>query len=362
MSGDGKMIVYEENFGIWKLDVASGRSTEIKIQIATDDKENEFDVVTRAERSRLLRPLAVGPARGHLGARADPDHRDEARRHHARRARSDGVAQPVAEVVARRQVDRVPLRSLRPRRNLDHGSGRQGPKQITDLDNEKGAFLWSPDSRRCCTRPPTRSSTATRSPTRRRRVSPRTRSRASARSRLTRQQMGRVHQAGPDAALARLHRAHWRRRGAPHLRRRAALLREQPVWTADGRYLVFTSSEGSSNGIASQGGIATTTELWAVPLRDQDRDPLNRDIDNEAQALAAQAAAGAAGGARRRGAPVTVQIDWGNWRGARGRFRCPAMRSAGSSRRRTGAPSHSICRRRGGRGAAPRPASPASTS
>ena len=31
--------------------------------------------------------------------------------------------------------------------------------------------------------------------------------------------------------------------------------------------------------------------LWALSLRDQDRDPSNRDIDNEAQGLAAEAAA-----------------------------------------------------------------------
>jgi hypothetical protein len=73
---------------------------------------------------------------------------------------------------------------------------------------------------------------------------------------------------------------------------------------------VFTSSEGFSNGIASQGGITTTTELWAVPLRDQERDPLNRDIDNEAQALAAQAAGAGRGGGAGAQAPVTVQIDW----------------------------------------------------
>src|SRR4030095_16439516 len=63
------------------------------------------------------------------------------------------------------------------------------------------------------------------------------------------------------------------------------------VWTADGRYLVFTSSEGFSNGIATQGGINTTMSLWVLSLRDQDRDPMNRDIDNEAQGLAAEAAA-----------------------------------------------------------------------
>src|SRR6185369_15792017 len=86
------------------------------------------------------------------------------------------------------------------------------------------------------------------------------------------------------------------------------------VWTADGRYLVFTSTEGASNGIATQGGIGTTMSLWVLSLRDQDRDPMNRDIDNEAQGLAAEAAArqtgrgGGAGGAA--AAPPDVRIDW----------------------------------------------------
>jgi tricorn protease len=89
-----------------------------------------------------------------------------------------------------------------------------------------------------------------------------------------------------------------------------------PVWTGDGRYLVFTSTEGVSNGIATQGGINSTMELWALSLRDQDRDPVNRDIDNEAQGLAAEAA-GRAGGAGRGagpggGAPADVRIDWNN--------------------------------------------------
>ena len=44
MSSDGKVIVYEDSFGIWKLDVASGRTSEIKLAIATDEKENELDI------------------------------------------------------------------------------------------------------------------------------------------------------------------------------------------------------------------------------------------------------------------------------------------------------------------------------
>src|SRR5258708_30635123 len=56
-------------------------------------------------------------------------------------------------------------------------------------------------------------------------------------------------------------------------------------------------------------------QLWALPLRDMDRDPLNRDIDNEAQGLAAEAAARQAGGGRGGaggGTPAApdVRIDW----------------------------------------------------
>jgi tricorn protease len=76
---------------------------------------------------------------------------------------------------------------------------------------------------------------------------------------------------------------------------------------------VFTSVESVSSGIASQGGLNATMAVWALSLRDQERDPTNRDIDNEAQGLAAEAAArqntgrGGGGGAA---APPDVRIDW----------------------------------------------------
>ena len=167
--------------------------------------------------------------------------------------------------------------------------------------------------------------------------------------------------------VARLHRADRRRRGAARLRRsRCSTPKRIPSWTADGRYLVFTSSEGFSNGIATQGGITTTTELWAVPLRDQDRDPLNRDIDNEAQALAAQAAGGGGrGGAGGAPAAVTVQIDWNNMaRRARQIPRAGRCDHAACSPSPTGASVAFNLSSSGGAGgaAARRPARPASTS
>jgi tricorn protease len=46
ISGDGKTIVYEQDFVIWKLDTKTGKSTPIKINIVSDDKENDIETVT----------------------------------------------------------------------------------------------------------------------------------------------------------------------------------------------------------------------------------------------------------------------------------------------------------------------------
>src|SRR5262249_5177702 len=45
ISFDGKIIVFEEDGGLWKLDTASGKTSEVKIDIATDGKENNFELI-----------------------------------------------------------------------------------------------------------------------------------------------------------------------------------------------------------------------------------------------------------------------------------------------------------------------------
>jgi hypothetical protein len=115
MSADGKTIVYEESFGVWKLDVASGRTTEIKIDVTTDDKENEFEVATvqnevdsfdlspsgqRAVISARGQIMTIATNRGDI-TRIAPGH--------------DGHAKPVAQVVAGWQVRRVHLGQVRTR-------------------------------------------------------------------------------------------------------------------------------------------------------------------------------------------------------------------------------------------------------
>jgi tricorn protease len=46
LSSDGKTIVYEENFGLWKLDVPTSETHEIKINIQSDDKDNNLELLT----------------------------------------------------------------------------------------------------------------------------------------------------------------------------------------------------------------------------------------------------------------------------------------------------------------------------
>jgi tricorn protease len=45
LSADGKVIVYEENSGLWKLDTASGETHEIKIDIVPDEKDNNLETL-----------------------------------------------------------------------------------------------------------------------------------------------------------------------------------------------------------------------------------------------------------------------------------------------------------------------------
>ena len=316
MSSDGKVIVYEENFGIWKLDVASGRTTEIKIDIVADEKQNQADVETveneldgfdlspsgrRAVISTRGQILTIATDRGDI-TRVAPD--AMASRSQSPKWSFDGKFMAF-----------VSDRSGRDEIWICDPDGK-GLKQITTLDNEKGALVWTPDSKlllytaadkKLYSYSVADGKTAV----------------------ITSSDVGRIGSVAvaPDnkwvafSKQDRTMRAHVYI--APiaggeerHVSDDSLLFSEgNAVWTADGKYLVFTSSAGVSTGVASTGGrFPTTMQMWATALRDQEKDPLNRDIDNEAQGVAAEAAARQSGGGRGGGAaaqaPVEVKIDW----------------------------------------------------
>jgi tricorn protease len=315
MSSDGKVIVYEENFGLWKLDVASGRTSEIKVDIVSDDKENEIDLETlsnevdafdlspsgrRAVISARGQLLTIATDRGDI-TRINPD---------PMASRSDQPKwSPDGKYIAY-----VSDKSGRDEIWLSDPDGR-APKKITDLDNEKGAPIWTPDSKAIFYTAADKKLYSYTVADGKQTV-------------VSSSDIGRIGSVSisPDSKWVMFSKQDRTLRshvyvapiaGGPaseekHISDDAVMYSENnAVWTADGRYIVFTSSENVPTGIASQGGITTTMALWAVALRDRDRDPGDRDIDNEAEGLAAEAAArqntGRGGGGT---TPVDVRIDW----------------------------------------------------
>ena len=357
MSSDGKVIVYEELFGIWKLDVVSGKTSEIRIEIAADEKDNEADVETvsnevdafdispsgrRAAISARGQILTIATERGDI-TRVAPDHM--ASRNQTPKWSSDG-----------KYIAFVSDRSGRDEVWISDPEGKS-PKRITDLDNEKGSLVWSPDAKALLFSAADKKlfnyNVA-----------------AGTTAVVTSTAVGRLGSVAvsPDSKWVTFTKQDRTVRShvyiAPigggeehHISEDGLMYSEtNAVWTADGRYVVFTSAEGFSNGIATQGGIGTTMELWALSLRDLDRDPMNRDVDNEAQGLAAEAAArqSAGRGAGAGPAPVPeVRIDWSGLARRAMRLNVPGTTIAGLTPAPDG---HSVAlsvSTGGGRGAPP---------
>jgi tricorn protease len=144
ISADGKTIVYEENFGLWKLDTATGKSSEIRIDIKSDPKENETELVTIDNEAQSFQ---LSPS--------------------TRRAAISTHGEIFTVATERGEVQRVsttPWREDDPRWSPDgkwiafvsDRTGRQeiwiademgrGIKQLSDADCDKPSMAWAPDS------------------------------------------------------------------------------------------------------------------------------------------------------------------------------------------------------------------------
>ena len=145
ISSDGKTIVYEENFGLWKLDVESGRTAEIPIDIRSDLKDNDAELRTiqgEAE-SFSLSPSSKRAAVATHGEIFTV-------------ATDRGEEQRVTDTPWREQDPRWSLdgkwiaflsdRTGREELFISDELGHQ-VKQISDVDCDKGSITWAPDSK-----------------------------------------------------------------------------------------------------------------------------------------------------------------------------------------------------------------------
>ncbi|HXG09158.1 MAG TPA: S41 family peptidase [Gemmataceae bacterium] len=289
MSADGKVIVYEENFGLWKLDVATGRTTAIKIDLITDEPENSRETLT-------------------INGEADSYHLSPSGKRAVISVHGElfTIATDRGDV---RRVTRTPgARDTQPRWSPDgkwiafisDRSGReevwvcdeQGGqlRQISDSDTQKGQFVWSPDSKALL---------YTASDKKLYKYS-------FATDQTTALASGTVISFGgsaignpqwsPDGKWISYHKASDTLLSHVYVipadggaERRLTdddvYSDSNAVWTPDGKRIVYLAGGDVSN--IGQAG-RSTAQLFVVSLLPEEKDPADRNIDSEEEAAAAE--------------------------------------------------------------------------
>ncbi len=304
LSSDGDTIVYEESFGLWKLDLRSGEPQEVTIDIVTDDKENNRETLTvnsEAE-SFHLSPSgkrAVISTHGELFTIAT-DRGDVGRLTHSPGARDvqpqwSPDAKWIAFVSDQGGREEVWV--------CDERGGKQ--KKVSDEDSQKGQIHWSPDAKSLLY--------------------------AGTDKKLHRYDL----ETGKNTVLASgdvigfggtaIMSPQWSPDGkwVSYTKLSATLLPHVyvvpadggaerritdadsysdsgAVWTPDGKKLIYLS--GTDAGNIGQAG-RSTAQIYSVSLTREDKDPLDRDIDTEEQAAAAERTQGRPFGRGRPGGP-----------------------------------------------------------
>lgn len=308
ISSDGKVIVFEENAGLWKLDTATGKASEVKIEAGSDEKESNFEVlnINSEADSYSLSPSGQRAAISTHGEvfTIATEHGDATRITHSYSRETEPVWSPDGKWIAY-----VSDEGGRDSIWLADAEGNNA-KKLTDTDNEKLSAGWMPDSkavfftssdhglyvvdlgggqsRRIATNDTGNIQGAT--------VSPDGKWFAYAKQdhdlrghiHIISMQGGEEHRLNDDLLFSTL----------------------APRWAPDGKKLIFL-------GGYVQGGSATLREnaaaLYSVSLSEEEKDPMSRDIDSEVAAEAAERAAPPRGGAGRGPAeahPVEVKIDF----------------------------------------------------
>lgn len=305
ISADGRTIVYEDNFGIWKLDTASGKTTQIPIDIKSDTKENDVDLRTIANEAESFN-LSPSSRRAAVSTHGEiftiATERGEVQRVTATPWREDDPQwSPNGKWIAF-VSDRTGRQELWIATEL----GRDA-KQISDADCDKSNVAWSPDST---------SLLWTGSDHKLRRVHIDT----GKTDELASSDVGPITtpQFSPDGKFVsfskqdRLLRSHIYVRqldsGAEHMIGADDFLMSSGAkWTPDGKKLVFLAGVGAP---AMSSLNRPSMQLYSVALTHLDKDPYNHDVDTEAEAEASMDATqrrGANGGAA---AKPDVKIEW----------------------------------------------------
>jgi tricorn protease len=312
ISADGKVIVYEDDFGIWKLDTATGKSSEIRLDIKSDFTENKTVLTTIANEGE--------------GFSLSPSNKRAAIVVHGEIftiATDHGQMQRVTETPWKEHSPHwspdgkwIAFVSDRTGREEIYISDELGKtvKKLTDADSDKVAIVWAQDAK---------SFLWTGSDHKLFRLD----IESGKQEMLASSPGGNIGepQFSPDGKWISYSKPDALLRTHVYLKELATgqeheidseqfMTSRGAKWTPDGKRLLVIGGQGGSAGIASTGGRGSSG-LYAIAFSPIEKDPTDRDIDTEAQAEAAAAEAapagrGGRGGAAAAPANVQVKIQW----------------------------------------------------
>ena len=281
MSPDGKTIVYEEDFGLWKLDLQTGKSTQIPIEIRSDLKDNDLELRTMQGEAESfnLSPSgkrAVIATHGEIFTIAT-DRGEEQRVTDTPWREEDPRWSPDGKWIAFLS-DRTGREEIFLSDELGHTV-----KQISDVDCDKGSITWAPDSK---------SLLWAGSDHKLRRVgidSGKT-------DDLVSSEVGPIDQPqfSPDGKWicyskddsflrSRVYVMNLQSREEHLIGSEQFLVAGGAKWTPDGKTLLLLGGVGAP---AMSSLNRTSMQLYSVPLTHVAKDPEDRDVNTEAQAEA----------------------------------------------------------------------------
>lgn len=147
ISADGKVIVFEHDFGVWKLDVATRKAAPIRLDIAAETQDNTSEVRTfnsEADDYSLEpggRRVAIA-IYGEIFTAPTGEGGDLVQI-------TDGAARDQSPVYSPdgKRIAYVSDASGREEIYITSTDGAGKPEKITDVDALKLSFSWSPDSK-----------------------------------------------------------------------------------------------------------------------------------------------------------------------------------------------------------------------
>jgi tricorn protease len=306
ISADGKVIVFEHDFGVWKLDVASRRVTSIKLDIAAETQENlaevrdfnsqadDYDLAPSSRRIAfsIHGEIFTAPTEeGDLRQITDSPARDKDPRYSP-----DG-----------KSIAFISDRSGREEIYITASDGSGEPQKFTDLDVLKFSFAWSPNSKEIAF-------TSSDSKLRKYSVD------AKQTVELSSSKYGNIGDPvwSPDGKWIAFSKSDYTRTSDVYLvpsgggeERRVtfdSFNEVNPQFTHDGRKLFFVRSETGFG----EGG-QPSSQIYSVALEREERDPGDPEDRPEQGELQDQTNEGVArriAGAQRNAPPKEINIDW----------------------------------------------------